>query len=132
MGEQEVVEVCPVTQFCNSSIVLLSLHFILSQLKKAKSRSREMQPLPQQFERQGPTPSNCITYHETGISPPNSSFFESSFLGEQQPPVPFDDELAPFDKPQDFYHSWHIPQLEYITDIQPSDGAFLKSKRNRF
>ncbi len=81
-----------------------------------------MKPSPRHFKNHMPPPPNYPTYNQIGMLPMSSSYIESAYPREHQPPIPFDG--APFEEPQNFYHSWHVPHIEYIKDIQPSDGTF--------
>eukprot|EP00531_Pseudo-nitzschia_arenysensis_P019361 CAMPEP_0116142776 /NCGR_PEP_ID=MMETSP0329-20121206/15089_1 /TAXON_ID=697910 /ORGANISM="Pseudo-nitzschia arenysensis, Strain B593" /LENGTH=316 /DNA_ID=CAMNT_0003638035 /DNA_START=308 /DNA_END=1258 /DNA_ORIENTATION=+ len=78
-----------------------------------------MKPSPRHFKHRMPPPPNYPPYYQIGMLPMSSSYFESTYPGENQLPIPFDG--APYEEPQNLYHSWHVPHIEYIKDILPSD-----------
>ena len=84
---------------------------------------RQMQhSSPPKFKSYTQRQTNYPTSRQIGMVPPRSSFFESSYSRDHQPPIPFHDGATQFDSSRYFYR-WQIPHVEYITDIQPNDGT---------
>lgn len=55
-------------------------------------------------------------------------FFESSYLGEHQPPMASHEVSAAMDSPWNFYTPWENPaETKYVTKIRPNDGTYYGS-----
>ena len=56
-------------------------------------------------------------------------FFESSYLGEHQSPMPSHEASAALNRPWNGYNPWEYPaETKYVTEIRPNDGTYFESE----
>ena len=76
---------------------------------------------PRQFHTYAPPLSHYPPFHQIDMVPPGSTSCESSFHRDHQATQPFHNGTPSFGGSCYLYH-WQMPQIDYITDIQPNDG----------